>query len=255
MRRGDDFPHATRGTMKIQRTVLDEGIACLTLTGEFDSFAANPFLEQIEALVQTGSTNVIANLRLVLFINSTAIGSLIKGRKRLRGLGGDLVLSEPSQRVRETLEMLGLTTIIKSFKSDDEAAKSLRAQTPEKVDLPADNAVLVRFVDEALQKQYLATSGVAKMSTLEENAITFVAPGDVKMFAAGTPIKAKFRLPLFRRSYYFDFPCTVRKAQQVEDGIQVTAEFGDIHADDKKAIAQFVRDLRLLREEARGGGN
>jgi anti-anti-sigma factor len=238
--------------MKIQRTVLDDGVACLTLTGEFDSFAANPFLEQIESIVSAGSSSVVANLRLVLFINSTAVGALIKARKRLRGLGGDLVLSEPSQRVKETLEMLGLGAILKSFKNDDEAAKALRAQEPEKVDLPSDNAVLVRFVDEALQKQYLATSGVAKMATLEENAITFVAPGALSMFAAGTAIKAKFRLPLFRRAYYFDFPCTVRKAEKAADGIRVTADFGEIHGEDKKAIAQFVRDLRLLREEARG---
>jgi len=241
--------------MKIQRTVLDEGVACLTLTGEFDSFAANPFLEQVEGIVQGGTLNLVVNLRLVLFINSTAVGSLIKARKRLRGLGGDLVVSEPSQRVRETLEMLGLGQILKSFKSDDEAAKALRAQGPEKVDLPADNAVLVRFVDENLQKQYLATSGVAKMATLEESAITFVAPGAISMFAAGTAIKAKFRLPLFRRAYYFDFPCTVRKAEKAPDGVKVTADFGDIHADDQKAIQQFVRDLRLLRDEIRGAGS
>lgn len=238
--------------MKIQRTVLDEGVACLTLTGEFDSFAANPFLEQIESIVSAGTSSVVANLRLVLFINSTAVGALIKARKRLRGLGGDLVVSEPSQRVRETLDLLGLGAILKTFKNDDEAAKALRAQEPEKVDLPSDNAVLVRFIEEALQKQYLATSGVAKMATLEENAITFIAPGALAMFAPGTAIKAKFRLPLFRRAYYFDFPCTVRKSEKTADGIKVTADFGEIHGEDRKAIAQFVRDLRLLREEARG---
>ena len=240
--------------MKIQRTVLDEGVACLTLTGEFDSFAANPFLEQIESIVSAGTTSVVINLRLVLFINSTAVGSLIKARKRLRGLGGDLVVSEPSQRVRETLEMLGLGTILKSFKNDDEGAKALRAQSPEKVDLPADNAVLVRFVDENLQKQYLATSGVAKMATLEENAITFLTPGETSHFPAGSAIKAKFRLPLFMRAYYFDFPCTIRKAEKSKEGILVTADFGDIVDEDRRAIAQFVRDLRLLREEVRGTG-
>jgi len=75
------------------------------------------------------------------------------------------------------------------------------------------------------------------------------------MFAEGTSIKAKFRLPLFRRAYYFDFPCTVRAAVKEPDGIKVTADFGDIHADDQKAIQQFVRDLRLLREEIRGAGS
>jgi anti-anti-sigma factor len=240
------------GLMKIQRTVLDEGVACLTLTGEFDSFSANPFLEQVELILQSGTVHVVANLRLVLFINSTAVGALIKARKRLRGTGGDLVLSEPSQRVRETLEMLGLGQIIKSFSNDEEAARQLRASASGDVAVPADNAVLLHFPDARLQKQFLATTGVAKMAKLEENSITFLAPGSLTMYLPGTELKVKFRLPLFRRAYYFDFPCTVRDSSKADDGIHVTAEFGSIHENDRRAIAQFLRDLRLLREEIRG---
>jgi anti-anti-sigma factor len=240
--------------MKIQRTVLDQGVACLALSGDFDSFAANPFLEQVESIVQSNTVNVVANLRLVLFINSTAVGSLIKARKRLRGLGGDLVVSEPSARVKETLEMLGLGQLIRSFKSDDEAAKALRVAGADKVDVPAENAVLVRFSDAQLQTKYAALGGIAKMATLEENAITFLTPGETSHFPAGSAIKAKFRLPLFMRAYYFDFPCTIRKAEKSKEGILVTADFGDIVDEDRRAIAQFVRDLRLLREEVRGTG-
>ena len=241
--------------MKIQRTVLDQGVACLTLTGDFDAFAANPFLEQIESIVQSGTVNIVVNLRLVLFINSTAIGSLIKARKRLRGLGGDLVVSEPSARVKETLDLLGLTQLIRSFKSDDEAANALRQAEGEKVDVPAENAVLVRFNDAQLQNKYVALGGIAKMATLEDNAITFTSPGETSHFPTGAAIKAKFRLPLFMRAYYFDFPCTIRKAEKTKEGIKVTAEFGDIIEEDRRAISQFVRDLRLLREEARGTGS
>ena len=240
--------------MKIQSTVLDQGVACLTLTGDFDAFAANPFLEQVEAIVQSGTVNVAVNLRLVLFINSTAIGSLIKARKRLRGLGGDLVFSEPSTRVRETVDMLGIGQLIKTFANDEEAAKALRATSPETVDVPAENAVLVRFSDPALQKKYAAVGGVAKMAALEEESITVSSVGETSLFPVGASIKAKFRLPLFMRAYYFDFPCTIMKAEKTKDGVKVRAEFGDIVEDDRKAIAQFVRDLRLLREEVRGGG-
>jgi anti-anti-sigma factor len=239
--------------MKIQRTVLDQGVACLTLTGDFDAFAANPFLEQVENLAQSGSAHITVNMRLVLFINSTAIGSLIKARKRLRGMGGDLVLSEPSARVRETMELLGLSAVIKSHANDDEASAALRAAGKDQVDVPADNAVLVRFNDAALHKRYAEVGGVAKMASLEEKSISFLAGGETSLFPVGAAIKAKFRLPLFMRAYYFDFPCTVRSAERTRDGIKVTAEFGDIVEDDRKAIAQFVRDLRLLREEARGG--
>ena len=240
--------------MKIQRTVLDQGVACLALTGDFDSFAAHPFLEQVEASVQAGATNVAVNLRMALFINSTAVGSLIKARKRLRGLGGDMVLSEPSARVKEALDLLGMSQLMKSYPSDDAAMKALRAVSGESVDVPAENAVLVRFSDAALQKKYAALASVAKMASLEESAISFTSAGEASHFPIGAAIKAKFRLPLFMRAYYFDFPCTISKAEKAKDGIKVTAGFGDIVDDDRKAIAQFVRDLRLLREEARGGG-
>ncbi len=240
--------------MKIQRTVLDQGVACLALTGDFDAFAANPFLEQVEAIVQAGTLNVVINLRLVLFINSTAVGSLIKARKRLRGLGGDLVFSEVSVRVKETFDLLGIGQLIRSYPSDDEAAKALRATGPETIDVPAENAVLVRFNDAAMQKRYTTVGGVAKMASLEENSITFTSVGETSLFPAGAAMRAKFRLPLFMRAYYFDFPCSVRKVEKTKDGVKVTAEFGDIVEEDRKAIAQFVRDLRLLREEVRGGG-
>ncbi len=238
--------------MKIQRTVLDQGVASLALTGDFDAFAANPFLEQVEAIVQSGTVHVVINLRLVLFINSTAVGSLIKARKRVRGLGGDLVFSEPSARVKETMDLLGLGQLIKSYGSDEEAVKALRATSNEQVDVPAENAVLVRFSDAALHKRYTSIGGMAKMAALEENSIAFLAGGETSHFPVGTEIKAKFRLPLFMRAYYFDVPCTIRSAEKTKDGIRVTADFGSILDEDRKAIAQFVRDLRLLREEARG---
>jgi anti-anti-sigma factor len=239
--------------MKIQRTVLDQGVACLALTGDFDSFAANPFLEQVEAIIQTGTNNVVVNLRLVLFINSTAVGSLIKARKRLRGLGGDLVFSEPSQRVKETFDLLGIGQLIRSFASDDEASKALTEAGSDSVEMPAENAVLVRFADAQLQKRY-ATAGVAKMAALEEQAITFLSTGETSLFPNGASIKTKFRLPLFMRAYYFDLPATISKAEKTKEGVKVTAQFGDIVEDDRKAIGQFVRDLRLLREEVRGTG-
>jgi anti-anti-sigma factor len=241
--------------MKIQRTVLDQGVACLTFTGDFDAFAANPFLEQVETIVQSGTVNLVVNLRLVLFINSTAVGSLIKARKRLRGLGGDLVFSEPSARVKETFDLLGIGQLIRSFPNDEEAARALRATAPEQVDVPAENAVLVRFSDPQLQKRYSTSGGIAKMAGLEENSISFLSAAETSLFPAGAAIKAKFRLPLFMRAYYFDFPCTIQKAEKTQEGVRVTAEFGDIVDEDRKAISQFVRDLRLLRDEVRGGAS
>ena len=235
--------------MKIQRSVLDDGVAALTLTGEFDSFAANPFLEQAEAIIQSGVSNVVANLRLVLFINSTAIGSLIKARKRFRGLGGDLVVAEPSSRVKETFSSLGLDKVLRSFATDEEAHQFLAESDNEAVDVPSENAVLLKFVDSAKQERFSQVGRVAKMAALEENGIKFFSPGDTDLFSQGTELKVKFRLPLFRRAYYFDVPCKVRAAQAADEGVRVECDFGEIYPEDRRSISQFVRDMRLLKDE------
>ncbi len=242
--------------MKIQRTVLGEGIAGLTLTGEFDAFAANPFLEQIEAIVQSGSVNVVVNLRLVLFINSTAIGSLVKARKRARGLGGNLVLAEPSARVKDALDTLGLGQVIQSFASDDDAVQHL-AETDDDgaVKVPSENSVLLKFAEDAKQRAFSRKGGVGRMASLDDNGIEFVVPGSAELFENDTEVKVKFRLPLFRRAYYFDVPCAIRSCEAEGDDFKVYAEFGDIFEEDRQAISQFVRDLRLLKDEIRSAEN
>lgn len=236
--------------MKIQRSALDEGVAALTLTGEFDSFAANPFLEQVDAIIHSGTSNVVANLRLVLFINSTAIGSLIKARKRLKGLGGDLVIAEPSARVKETLSSLGLEKVIRTFNSDDDAIHFLCQAEDAAVDIPSENTVLLRFAEAAKQKAFKDSSSVAKIKNLAEDGIKFTTSAQPSLFESGTKVKVKFRLPLFRKNYFFEIDCAVASTSSESGGQTVFAEFQDISDDDQRAIADFVREMRLLRDEA-----
>ena len=40
-----------------------------------------------------------------------------------------------------------------------------------------------------------------------------------------------------------------------DDGLEVNAEFGDIYEEDRRSIAQFVRDMRLLKDEIRSEGS
>ena len=240
--------------MKIQRSALTDGVAKISLTGEFDAFAANPFLEQVEAVLQSGSLNLVVDLHLVLFINSTAIGSLIKARKRARGMGGELVLSAPSKRVTEALQSLGLDKVIKSFASDDEAVAHFETSEDEAVAVPSENAVLLKFSDADKQARFLQGDKTAKMAALDEDGISFTSKADAALFGEGTEVKVKFRLPLFRRSYYFDVPCKIRSSSGSDEGTTVRADFEEIFEEDQRAIAQFVRDLRLLKEELRSAG-
>ncbi|HZJ71111.1 MAG TPA: STAS domain-containing protein [Planctomycetota bacterium] len=110
--------------MKLVKEARD-GITVLTLKGEFDSFVTGSFSAEIGKLQEEGANRIVLNQRLVKYINSTALGSIIKARKACREAGGDLVVSSPSPAVREAMESLGLDRVFRIFEDDDTAVAAL----------------------------------------------------------------------------------------------------------------------------------
>ncbi len=70
--------------------------AVLHLRGEFDTYYVPALQKEIDDVVKAGIVRIVLNLRLVKFINSTALGSIIKASKALNAKGGKLVISRPS---------------------------------------------------------------------------------------------------------------------------------------------------------------
>ena len=108
--------------MKIDRKTVGN-VTILAFTGEFDTFNLPTISEKLDALIQTGCTRLVFNLRLLKFVNSSALGYLIKTHRRLRELDGELVLAEPSKFFQSTIMTLGIDEIIKVFPNDDDAVK------------------------------------------------------------------------------------------------------------------------------------
>jgi len=102
-----------------------DGVTVLTLRGEFDSFVTSSFTGEIAKLQAEGANRIVLNQRLVKFINSTALGSIIKARKTCREAGGDLVISSPSPAVREAMESLGLDRVFRIFETDEAAVSAI----------------------------------------------------------------------------------------------------------------------------------
>ena len=69
-------------------------------------------------MIDAGNTRIVVNVRKLSFINSTAIGFLIRTQDRLRGMDGEMVFSEPSDFLRKSFDTLGLSPLFKSFPED-----------------------------------------------------------------------------------------------------------------------------------------
>jgi anti-sigma B factor antagonist len=85
--------------------------AVIAVAGELDMYTAPRLRDQLMELVARGTQSVTVDLGDVDFIDSTALGVLIAGLKRLREYGGDLKLRSPNPNALKTLEITGLTKV------------------------------------------------------------------------------------------------------------------------------------------------
>jgi anti-sigma B factor antagonist len=227
----------------------------LALDGDFDSFSCTPFIQEVDQLMEEGVYNIVLNMERIKAITSTGIGSIIKSRKKLKEKEGDLVISAPSPFVMEVLQSLGLTELIPILDDNEQALD--RFDAGDGIPLSDGNTVMVH-----LKGQSKATL-VGKIRILEEDRLAFETDDEnMKMvvgesdqanrFTVGSEIRLKFRLPLFRKSHYFDASARIRKMLHSATCTRITAKFTQIPEEDQASISQFVKDMQFLRKEARG---
>ncbi|MCU1369150.1 MAG: anti-sigma-factor antagonist [Ilumatobacteraceae bacterium] len=117
--------------LRLEVTEQDEW-SVVDVGGEIDVATAPRLREQLIALVNDQRYHIVVNLEAVDFIDSTGLGVLISGLKRVRTHGGrfSLVCTEP--RILKVFEITGLLAVFNVCptlaeamgpeKSDDEVA-------------------------------------------------------------------------------------------------------------------------------------
>jgi len=104
-----------------------DNFTILHLRGEFDTFYCALLQKEVDGLIASGVARIALNLRLVKFINSTALGAIIKASKVLASKGGKLVVSRPSVFCKDIMEKVGLDRVVPMFDSDEAAGVALLA--------------------------------------------------------------------------------------------------------------------------------
>jgi anti-anti-sigma factor len=228
--------------MKLIKEIRDNA-AVLTLKGEFDSFVCQPFMEEIKGLIKNKVVYLILDMRLVLFINSTAIGTLVKIHKEAKAQGGKLVLCRPSNFVHGVLDSLGLLGLF-AMADDPEKALQEVGASGEGMDMGGENSVILHVPGSK-------DTCIAKLAVLEEEGMTLNVTETPKDFKEGVKCDVKFRLPLFRKGHYFEGSVVINSVTAKEVGVQVKCAFDSMKDEDRKSIAQFVEEMKFLRAEAK----
>ena len=98
-----------------------DGIEVVTVEGEIDIYTAPRLRELLIDLVSKNNYQLIVNLDKVGFLDSTGLGVLVGGLKRVRPHDGSLDLVCTQERILKIFKVTGLTKVFGIYQSVDQA--------------------------------------------------------------------------------------------------------------------------------------
>ncbi len=111
----------------IEDEQIDDETHVIELGGEIDLYTAPEFKERMVELIDAGKKHIVVDLSTATFIDSTTLGVLVGGVKRLRPAGGALALVCTDQNITKIFEITGLDRVFAIHPTREEALGSLRS--------------------------------------------------------------------------------------------------------------------------------
>lgn len=262
--------------MKLEHSRIGD-VTVLEFVGEFDAFNLPPISKGVDGILAGGENRLVLDLHLLTFLNSSALGYLIKVRKRAQAAGGDCVLARPGKFVRKLLATVGLDRIFPIYDSVDDARRhyggGLLAPGSDLSNEEADDAlrgessILFSLEAEGRTRKY-----VGRIASLYADGLKFRwdVPGwskDVrppistanfdKLVGTGARMPLKFRQPLVVQGRYFEMNARIERVTRelLDDGRSeavFTMRYLDAKPEDLALLRTFVSDMALLKQELDG---
>ena len=105
----------------VQTERVDDSTYVIALTGEVDLYTAPEFKQQLLDVIAKGAKDVVVDFPNTTFIDSTALGVLVGGVKRLRTQDGRLSLVCSDRNITKIFEITGLDRVFTIHPTRDEA--------------------------------------------------------------------------------------------------------------------------------------
>ena len=97
----------------------------ISLSGEVDLYTAPEFKQQLLDVIGQGGTEVVVDFTNTTFIDSTTLGVLVGGVKRLRTNDGRLSLVCSDRNITKIFEITGLDRVFAIHPTRDDALANL----------------------------------------------------------------------------------------------------------------------------------
>jgi anti-sigma B factor antagonist len=109
----------------IKTEQLGDDAYVISLAGEVDLYTAPEFKQQLLEVIGSGGKQVVIDFTNTTFIDSTTLGVLVGGVKRLRTNDGQLSLVCSDRNITKIFEITGLDRVFTIFGTRDEALANI----------------------------------------------------------------------------------------------------------------------------------
>lgn len=119
--------------MTIQERIVSD-VAIVRISGRVTLTEGTPEVDDVlQRLVQQGHVRIVLDLEEVPYIDSTALGSLLRTHATVSRRGGAMKLLKVKGHVRELLELTRLLNVFEAFDSEADAIASVTSTPPRPV--------------------------------------------------------------------------------------------------------------------------
>src|SRR5579871_3361469 len=118
-------PRSSKLDIKVNVREAPGDCYVVDLSGEIDVYTSPKVKDAIGDLIDRGVYHLIINLEKVRYIDSTGLGVLIGGLKRVREHGGSVNLVCTNPQIKKIFDITGLVKIFGIFETEDAAMKAL----------------------------------------------------------------------------------------------------------------------------------
>ncbi|MHB1458165.1 MAG: STAS domain-containing protein [Armatimonadota bacterium] len=102
------------------------GTPVITANGDIDIYSVASFRSSINEVLDTGANELIIDLKGVEYVDSSGFGALLGATKRVKPIGGKIILVGCSPSVARMMRITQLDTIFEIFEDCTQAVDSIK---------------------------------------------------------------------------------------------------------------------------------
>ncbi len=101
------------------------GVPIIDLKGEVDAYTSARFREVMIELIENGGANIVVSMANVEYIDSSGLGALVRGLKRVSERNGRMHIVCNNPQIRKVFEITGLEKVFPLYEGEEDAVDAL----------------------------------------------------------------------------------------------------------------------------------